>query len=86
MEKVGLVTHYYDSARLAVIKVERGEFKIGDIIIIQNEADETQRVEQVVGAIQLDIDRTPREIAHAGEEVRVRVDQRVEAGDAVYKK
>lgn len=86
MEKVGRVIHYYDSARMAVIRVERGEFKIGDTIVIQDETDETRKAEQIVGIMQLDIDRTQREIAHAGEAVRVRVEQRTEEGDAVYKK
>lgn len=86
MEKVGRVIHYYDSARLAVIKVERGGFKIGDTIIIQDATDEARKAEQVVMVMQLDIDRMPHEVARAGEEVRVRVEQRAEEGDAVYKK
>jgi translation elongation factor EF-1alpha len=86
MEKIGKVIHYYDSARFAVIKVERGEFKIGDTIIIQDETDEARTVEQIVGIMQLDIDRTQHEVARAGEEVRVRVEQRAQEGDAVYKK
>lgn len=86
MEKVGRVIHYYDSARMAVIKVERGEFKIGDTIIIEDRADGTRKAEQIIEIMQLDIDRSSHEIARAGEDVRVRVGRRVEEGDVVYKK
>ncbi|MDO8600305.1 MAG: hypothetical protein Q7R73_01630 [bacterium] len=84
MEIVGRVTHYYDSARLAVIKVERDGFKIGDTIVIEGK---TSEVEQVVKFMQLDGDQKPHEVARAGETVRVRVDDRgVREGDVIFKK
>lgn len=84
MEIVGKITHYYDSARMAVIEVLRDGFKIGDTLVIKND---THAVEQKVEIMQLDRDQKPHEVAHAGEEVRVRVDQRgVSEGDEVYKK
>ncbi len=83
MEEVGKIIHYYDSARIAVIKVGRDGFKIGDTILIEGEM---RAVEQVVRSMELDIDRKPHEVARAGEEVRVRVEQRAREGDVVYKK
>lgn len=83
MEIVGKITHYYDSARMAVIKVLRDGFKIGDTIVIESG---TQTAEQVVKIMQLDADQKPHEVARAGEEVRVRVDKGVREGDVVYKK
>jgi translation elongation factor EF-1alpha len=79
-QKVGKVFTYFANVEVAGIKVEEGELKIGDKILIQGH---TTNFEQTLESMQ--IDRNPIEIAKAGDEIGVKVKDRVRPNDIVYK-
>ncbi|MDO8600306.1 MAG: hypothetical protein Q7R73_01635 [bacterium] len=80
-ETIGKVIHYYDRAEVAIIKVAQGGFKVGDTLHFKGAHTD---YEEAISSMQLD--HKPHDAARAGEEVAVKVGQKVREGDAVYKK
>lgn len=77
--KIGKVTHYYNRIGVAVI-VFSGGLKVGDTIqILGKTTDLTQKVHS------LEIEHQKQQAVEAGQEVALKVDEPVRAGDVVYK-
>ncbi|MFA5157973.1 MAG: hypothetical protein WC451_02165 [Patescibacteria group bacterium] len=77
---VGAITHFFPHVSAAVVKLE-SELKKGDRVkIVAANGDE---FEQEVSSIQ--IDRVEIEEAKSGDEVGMKVDQKVHEGMKVYK-
>ena len=79
-EKIGEVEHFFNKVSVAAIKITDGELKTGDTIhIIGAHTDFTQKVES------MQIDRNPVEHVKTGDEVGIKVKDRVREKDQVYK-
>lgn len=79
-QKVGKVFTYFANVGVAGIKVEEGELKIGDKISFEGH---TTKFFQNIESMQ--IDRKPVEIAKKGQEIGIKVKERVRPNDIVYK-
>ena len=79
-EKIGVITHYFTHINVAVIKITTGELNVGDVIhIVGANTDFTQTVDR------MEIDRDPIESAKTGQEIGMKVTERVREHDVVYK-
>ena len=77
--RIGKVTHYYNRIGVAVLLLS-GELEVGDTIQIAGHSTElTQRVDS------LEIEHQKQQAVKAGQEVALKVDEPVRAGDMVYK-
>lgn len=79
MEEIGVVTHFFSKIGVAAIKLT-GSLKIGDKIKIKGA---TTDFEQTVES--MEINRQKIEEAKAGDEIGIKVIDRVREGDKVYK-
>jgi putative protease len=79
-EEIGEVTHYFTKIGVAVVRIKNGELRKGDRIAIRGK---TTNFEQVVGSMQ--IHNKDIEVAKAGDEIGLKVDERVREKDIVYK-
>ena len=81
MEKkeIGKVTHFFGKISVAAIRVS-DVMRVGDKISIEGAHT---NFEQVVDSIQIEHQSIPE--AKAGEEVGIKVNERVREGDTVYK-
>lgn len=79
-KRVGIVFTYFSKVGVAGIKIEEGELRVGDKISIEGH---TTKIEQVVDSMQ--IERNPVQVAKAGQEIGVKVNERVRPNDVVYK-
>jgi len=81
MEKkeIGKITHYFGKIGVAAIRLS-DQLKVGDRISIEGAHT---NFEQVVDSIQ--IEHQAIQVANAGDEVGVKVQDRVREGDTVYK-
>jgi len=79
-EKVGEVEHYFGKISVAAIRLTAGELRIGDTVRFKGKTTDFQ---QTVDSIQ--IEHSSVESAAAGDEIGVKVAQRVREGDEVYK-
>jgi putative protease len=79
LEKVGEVTHYFTKISVAVVDVS-APMKIGDRIAIKGM---TTNFEQAVKSMQ--IEGKNIEEADAGDDIGMKVDDRVRKGDIVYR-
>ena len=79
MEKVGEVTHYFTKISVAVVDLS-APIKIGDKIAVKGM---TTNFEQTVKSIQ--IEGKDLEEAKAGDDIGMKVDDRVRKGDIVYR-
>lgn len=70
-QKLGQVTHYYDKIGVAVIKLTKGDLKIGDSLklIDKNGQEFTQEVSS------MQIEHAGIDIAKSGDEFGLKVDQ-----------
>lgn len=78
---IGTVTHYYDKIGVAVLKLDKGNLKVGDSIKLQ--AKDGSEFTQEVSSMQIahaDID-----IAKSGDEFGLKVDKEVKDNSAVVK-
>jgi translation elongation factor EF-1alpha len=76
---IGKVTHYFPHVGAAVFELT-SELQVGDTIrIVGGETDFTQEVES------MQIDRMPVQKAEPGDNVAVKVSQKVREGYKVYK-
>ncbi len=79
-EKVGIVEHFFNKVSVAAIKITNGELKIGDTIhIVGASTDFTQKINS------MEIDRVPVESVKPGDDVGIKVKDRVREHDVVYK-
>ena len=76
---VGKVEKFFSRIGVAAIKITEGELKIGDTIRIKGH---TTDFEQKVESMQLE--HTPVEKATKGQDVGIKVKERVREGDIVY--
>lgn len=79
-DKIGIVKHFFNKISVAAIKVTDGELRIGDTIhIVGATTDFTQKVES------MQMNKKPIEIARPGDEIGIKVKERVREKDIVYK-
>ncbi len=79
-KQVGKVTHFFTKASVAAIMLT-APVAVGDNLVFRGA---TTEFEQAIGSMQ--IDKQNIEQAEAGQEIGVKVQDRVRQGDAVYKK
>jgi putative protease len=79
LEKVGEISHYFTRIGVAVVDLS-GSLKIGDRIAIKGM---TTNYEMTVASMQ--IEGTNIEEANAGDDIGMKVDDRVRQGDIVYR-
>jgi len=79
-ERVGVVTHYYSHLSVAVLRLESGSLRVGDIVHIRGHtSDFRQRVDS------MQIEHESVEEAEAGEEFGLKVREHAREHDIVYK-
>jgi putative protease len=79
-EKIGIVEHFFNKVSVAAIKITNGELKIGDTIhIVGAHTDFTQKIDS------MEINRNPVETVKVGDDVGIKVKDRVREHDVVYK-
>ena len=79
-EKIGVVEHFFTNVSVAAIKITEGKLKIGDTIhIVGAHTDFTQKIES------MQINREPVESVKPGDDVGIKVKDRVREHDIVYK-
>jgi len=79
LEKVGEITHYFTRIGVAVVDVS-GPLKVGDRIAIKGM---TPNYEMTVDSMQVEGNNI--EEANEGDDIGMKVDDRVRKGDIVYK-
>jgi translation elongation factor EF-1alpha len=79
LEKVGEITHYFTKISVAVVDVS-GKMKVGDKIAIKGM---TTNFEQTVDSMQ--IEGKNIEEANSGDDIGMKVKDRVRKGDIVYR-
>lgn len=81
-KKVGEVTHFFDKISVAIIKVAKGQkIKVGDTLHYKNKKESTDFTENVDS---MQLFKEPVEVAKAGEEVGVKVGQKISEGVEVF--
>jgi putative protease len=79
-EKIGVIEHFFNKVSVAAIKITNGELKIGDTIhIVGASTDVIQKIES------MEINRVPVESVKPGDDVGIKVKDRVREHDVVYK-
>ena len=79
-QEIGVVSHYFDKIEVAAIRLTKGALKGGDRIHIQGHSTDFQ---QTVASIQIEHETVTE--AKAGDEIGIKVDQRVHQHDKVFK-
>ena len=79
LKEVGKVTHYFTRIGVAVVELT-DTLSVGDRILIKGA---TTNFEQTVESMQ--IEHKNIDVAHSGQSIGLKVDQRVREGDRVYK-
>ncbi|MFH1655520.1 MAG: EF-Tu/IF-2/RF-3 family GTPase [Candidatus Omnitrophota bacterium] len=80
LEEIGLVTDFFTHVSAASIQLDKGDLKVGDKILIQGH---TTNSEQVIESMQ--VDRKPVEEAKVGDNIGIKVSERVRKKDKVFK-
>lgn len=79
-ERIGVVTHYYSHLSVAIVRLESGTLRVGDVIHIRGHTtDFGQRVES------LEVDHAPATEVGSNEEFGVKVVAHAREHDVVYK-
>lgn len=80
-KKIGVVTHFYDKISVAVVKLEKGDLKVGDQIkFVDSAGDEfKQKVES------MQIEHANIDIAKASDEFGLKVINAVKPKTQVFK-
>ena len=79
-EKIGVIEHFFTNVSVAAIKITDGNLKVGDTIhIVGANTDFKQKIDS------MQIERNPVESVKAGDEVGIKVKDRVREHDVVYK-
>ena len=79
-KKIGSVFDYFAKIGVAAVRIEEGTLRVGDTIHIKGHT--TDLTQQVTS---MQIERQPVEEAKPGDEVGIKVGDRVRRGDKVYK-
>jgi len=80
MERIGIVTHYYNHLSVAIVQLETGSLRVGDMIHIKGHtSDFSQPVES------LEIDHVHVSEARPGQSFGLRVKEHAREHDVVYK-
>jgi putative protease len=79
-EKIGVVEHFFNKVSVAAIKITNGELKLGDTIHI---VGATTDFKQKVDSMQINL--KPVESVKPGDDVGIKVKERVREHDVVYK-
>jgi len=80
MARIGIVTHYFPHVSAAIVQLETGSLRVGDVIHIKGHtSDFTQRVES------MEIDHVHVNEARPGQSFGVRVKEHAREHDVVYK-
>lgn len=79
-EKIGEVSHYFGKISVAAIKITSGALSVGDTIRIKGK---TTDLEQTIESIQIEHDSM--ESAKAGDDIGIKVKDKVREGDEVFK-
>lgn len=79
LKEVGRVTHYYTRIGVAIVSLT-DTLSVGDRILIRGA---TTNFEQTVESMQ--IEHKNVNVAHAGQSIGLKVNQRVREGDRVYR-
>lgn len=80
MERIGVVTHYFNHLSVAILKLEKGALRVGDMIHIKGHtSDFAQPVES------MEIDHVHVNEARPGQSFGVRVREHAREHDVVYK-
>jgi translation initiation factor IF-2 len=79
-QEIGVVTHYFDQPKVAVVRLSAGEIVLGDTLHFRGH---TTEFTETVGSMEVDHQRVER--AQAGEEVAIQVVGRVRKHDKVFK-
>lgn len=79
--KIGTVTHYYDKIGVAVIKLAKGDIKVGDTIKIVGK--DGSEFDQEVSSMQ--IEHADIDIAKAGDEFGLKITKEVKPKADVFK-
>lgn len=84
LNKVGVITHFFPKVSAAVVKFEQ-PLKIGAQVKITGERGEAHTSVEFVQAVEsLQKDRVPVTEAKKGDELGMKVDKEVQAGDIVF--
>jgi Elongation factor Tu domain 2 len=79
-ERIGVVTHYYSHLSVAILRLESGKLRVGDVIHIRGHTtDFSQRVES------LEINHAPATEVGPNEDFGLKVVQHAREHDVVYK-
>ena len=79
-EKIGIVEHFFTKVSVAAVKITDGELKIGDNVhFVGANTDFKQKIES------MEIDRNPVESVKTGDDVGIKVKDRVREHDVLYK-
>ena len=78
-KQIGAVDHFFGNISVAMIKLSDA-LKVGDKIRVKGKA-----ADFVQDVSSMQIDRVPAQEAKSGDLISIKVDQKVNKGDAVYK-
>ena len=78
---MGIVTHYYDKIGVAVVKLSKGDLKVGDTIKLTAKSGE--EFSQEISSMQ--IEHANIDIAKAGDEFGLKIDSEVKVNSPVVK-
>jgi translation elongation factor EF-1alpha len=79
-EKIGEVSHYFGKIGVAAVKITSGTLNVGDTVRIKGK---TTDLEQAIESIQIEHDSM--ESATAGDDIGIKVKDKVREGDEVFK-
>ena len=80
MERIGVVTHYFNHLSVAILKLEKGTLRVGDLIHIKGHtSDFAQPVDS------MEIDHVHVNEARPGQSFGLRVKEHAREHDVVYK-
>ena len=78
--EIGKVTHFFDKAQVAVISVQEDSLKVGDAIhVLGSSTNFNQKVDS------MQVDHKIVEKVEAGQEVAIKVQERCNRNDKVFK-
>lgn len=78
-KEIGIITHYFGKISVGIIKL-KGELKVGERIHVKGLHDDFS---QTIGSMQLN--HKDISVARKGDEIGIKVSQRVHPNDKVYK-
>jgi putative protease len=79
-KEIGVVSHYFDRIEVAAIRLTGGSIKSGDLIHIRGHSTDFQ---QTVASMQIEHEAVSD--AKAGDEIGIKVEERVHEHDKVFR-